>query len=414
MLASGTLSVLATPGFLILIASSAGCSLSSRTASQTEKQRQSADGLALEIARTEHDYTVVRARSLRTPDGVIYVLGPLRSADGGKTLGLCSKSDPQWGTALNETEMNTLFARKGLYIALRNKLVCQEGGRCVGKMWRSFDDLKTIREEDTLVLVPEAGKVDNGKRGNKYGGGFAGSFDEWVGLFFHRRIIEMPDGSLLAAMYGNFEHDTIVPTDPRSLQETKYKSRVFVVRSTDQGGTWRYLATVVSPRPGVVDDTEGFNEWSLQQLADGRLLAVMRTGHYTPLVASWSSDGGKNWTEPKNPLGLEPGVDPYLLRLSDGRLALAYGQIVQRVGPRKADWRQEDQRRRCQLAIDEDGTGERWVASTVADFARRSAYPTIFEVEPGLILYQAGLEIWRVMVPSTRLTKSANQRRLSQ
>ena len=59
--------------------------------------------------------------------------------------------------------------------------------------------------------------------------------------FFHRRILEAQDGSLLAAMYGNFEQDTIVPTNPRSKSETKYKARAFVVRSTDSGLTWRYL-----------------------------------------------------------------------------------------------------------------------------------------------------------------------------
>ena len=85
-------------------------------------------------------------------------------------------------------------------------------------MWRSTDDLKTLQQGDTVLVIPEAGKVDNGNA------------KEWVGLFFHRRIVEMPDGSLLAAMYGNFEQDTIVPTNPRSKSETKYKARTFVVR----------------------------------------------------------------------------------------------------------------------------------------------------------------------------------------
>ena len=116
---------------------------------------------------------------------------------------------------------------------------------------------------------------------------------EWVGLVFHRGIVDLRDGSLLAAMYGNFEHDTITPTNPRSKLESKYKLRAFTVRSTDQGLTWRYVSTVVAPDPKVVDDSEGFNEWSIVRLADGQLLGIIRTGHYTPLVASWSSDEGK-------------------------------------------------------------------------------------------------------------------------
>ena len=101
-------------------------------------------------------------------------------------------------------------------------------------------------------------------------------------------------------------------------------------------------------------------------------------------------------------MGLGPGVDPYLLRLQDGRLAVAYGQLVQRSGGKKEHWRQEDQRRRCQLAINADGSGKEWAATTIADYSRRMAYPTIFEVEPNVILYQSGecLELWRVEVKS--------------
>jgi hypothetical protein len=255
-------------------------------------------------------------------------------------------------------------------------------------MWYSEDNLKIIREGDTHVLIPEAGKVDSGGPG------------EWAGLFFHRSMLEMPDGSLLAAMYGNFEQDTIAPTNPRSKSETKYKLRAFVVRSVDNGKTWRYLATIVAPRPGVVDDTEGFNEWSMVRLEDGRLLAVIRTGHYTSMVTSWSSDGGGTWSPASIPRGLGPGADPCLLKLKDGRLALAYGEIVQPSGPKEQYWKdyatQGDHRRRCRLAISPDGMGQNWIASTVAGYASRSAYPTIFEVEPNVLVYQADLEIWRV------------------
>ena len=71
---------------------------------------------------------------------------------------------------------------------------------------------------------------------------------------------------------------------------------------------------------------------------------------------------------------------------------------MQRGGEKKAHWSHEDQRRKCQLAINADGTGKGWLATTVADYAPRMAYPTIFEVEPNVILYQSGecLELWRV------------------
>lgn len=334
------------------------------------------------------------ARSFRATDGTIYLLGPFKTIDGGRKLELCTLADPHWGTLLNEGEMNTFFSRQGLFLALRNKVVCAPGGQCTGTMWRSSDDLKTFQQTAITVVIPEAGKVDNGKP------------EEWVGLFFHRAIVELRDGALLAAMYGNFEHDTITPTNPRSKSESKYKLRAFVVRSTDQGKTWRYLSTVAAPDPAVVDDTEGFNEWSIVRLADGRLLGLIRTGHYTPLQASWSSDEGKTWTRPVTPSGLGPGADPFVILLSDGRLALAYGEIVQPKGSREAYWKdyskRADQRRRCVLAIDADGSGRNWVPYAVADYSPRSAYATIFQVEPNMIVYQADLDLWRVELPPRR------------
>jgi hypothetical protein len=335
------------------------------------------------------------ARSFQASDGTIYLMGPLKSTDGGKRIAATNASDPQWGSILSEKEINTFFYRKGLFLAVASKTVCGEEGRCYGRIWRSKDGLKTIQQEETVLVIPEAGKVDRPGPG------------VWVGIFFHRQILELPDGSLLAAMYGNFEQDKIRPTNPRSIGETKYKARTFTARSTDEGRTWHYVASVAVPSPDVVDDTEGFNEWTIAQLDDGRLFGVMRTGHYTALVASWSSDNGKTWTTPVVPEGLDPGgCDPYLLKLTDGRLALAYGQIVPPKGSKEKYWKEyetgADHRRRCRLAINDDGTGKSWKVSTVADYAPRSAYPSIFEVQPNMIVYQSDLNLWRVKIPAPK------------
>ncbi len=341
----------------------------------------------LKVARADGPRYV---RSFRTPNGTIYLVGPFKSTDGGRKVRLRAAGDPPWGTLLDGGAMNTLFFEKGLFLALYEKVICAPDGQCVGRMWRSTDDLKTFQETQTRLVIPEARKVDNGKSG------------EWAGLFFHRAIVELRDGSLLAAMYGNFEQDTITPTNPRSKLETKYKLRAFVVRSTDQGQTWRYLSTVAAPEPAVLDDTEGFNEWSIVRLADGRLLGIIRTGHYTPMMASWSSNEGKTWTKPLPPTGLGPGCDPLIIRLSDGRLALAYGQLPQPKEPREAYWKNYNvgaDERRCMLAINADGSGQDWVSHTVADYGPTSAYPTIFEVEPGTLVYQADMNLWRVQVP---------------
>ena len=55
------------------------------------------------------------------------------------------------------------------------------------------------------------------------------------------------------------------------------------------------------------------------------------------------------------------------------------------------------------MALNLDGTGENWVTTTVSDFepwgkawTYRSAYSTIFEVEPGVIVYQCDADLWRL------------------
>ncbi len=333
------------------------------------------------------------ARSFMDLDGTIHLLGFFKVIEQGSRVVVRDESDPSWGiTALTESHINTFFSRPGLFIGLLNKVKPHSEGKYRGRMWRSFDNLKTNQEEETILVVPEAGKVD------------FGSPEQWAGLFFHRAVVELSDGSLLAAMYGNFEEDIVRPTNPQSKIESKYKLRAFTVRSTDQGKTWRYLSSVAVPDPARTDDSEGFNEWSIVRLYDGRLLGVIRTGHYTPLVVSWSENEGRTWTTPRTPPGLGPaGVDPYLLKLHDGRLALAYGEMVQPPEDREMYWQQfkthGDWRRRCRLAISADKTGETWQTLDISDYDNRSAYSTIFEVEPNVIIYQADLELWRVEIP---------------
>jgi len=335
------------------------------------------------------------ARSFQTLDGSVHLLGIFKIVEQGTRVTIPDESDPPWPRdALLESRINTFFSRPGFFLGLHHKLAPGPEGTHIGRMWRSFDDLKTLQEEEARVVLPEGGHVDYGRD------------DEWAGLIFHRAVVESSDGSLLAAMYGNFEQDTTAPTNPHSKRETKYKSRSFVVRSQDQGETWKYVASVAVPDPGVADDREGVNEWSMVRLADGRILGVIRTGHFTPLAVSWSEDEGRTWTPPRTPPGLGPGgCDPYLLKLQDGRIALGYGEMVQ---PPREDqesywklWneRRDMRRRRCRLGISAGKTGEKWETLDVCDYDLRSAYPTIFEVAPNVILYQSDLQLWRVEIP---------------
>jgi hypothetical protein len=332
-------------------------------------------------------------RSFQALNGTVYLLGSMKVIEGGRRWVLCDESDPPWSAGvLHGSRMNSFFSKKGLFIALEGTVLCTEDGTCTANMWRSQDDLKTISEERTSLIIPEAGKIRD-LRG------------KWPSLIFHRGILELEDGSFLAAMYGNFEQDTAMVSE-RSEGEGGRKTRAFVVRSTDQGRTWRFLANVAVPDPKAKDDSEGFDEWHFIRLADRRLFGIIRTGHYTPMVAVWSSDNGRTWTKPKTLPGLGPAGDPYLLRLSDGRLALAYGDMVQPTEPKEEWWKKYKDRtlrrpwngdpRNCKLALNQDGTGASWETSVIGDFGKRTGYPTVFEIEPNVLVYQCDLDVWRV------------------
>ena len=338
------------------------------------------------------------ARSFRTPDGDIHLLGSFVITDQGRRVVVRPDSGPPWlSTDLTEAKINTFFSRPGLFLGLMSIVRPDTSGTFTGRMWRSFDGLKTLSQEKTVLLLPEAGRVD------------FGSSQFWAGLFFHRSVLELDDGSLLAAMYGNFETDSITPTNPQSKRETKFKLQAFTVRSTDNGGTWRYLSSVAVPRLEQPDDSEGYNEWTMTRLADGRLLGVIRTGHFTPLVAVWSADEGRSWSAPRTPEGLgAAGADPCLLRLHDGRLALAFGEMAQPPADvdREQYWREfatrGDTRRRCRLALSLDQSGESWRTLDVSCLGDRSAYATIYEVSTNTLLYQSDLELWRIGLPPGR------------
>ena len=120
------------------------------------------------------------ARSVRAPDGTIYLLGTLKSTDGGKRLIPVEESDPPLGTQLYGTRLTSLLWRKGLFLGLYWAVDCDRPGRCVGKMWRSTDGFKTVEKEHTLVHVPEAGVVPPDEFSEVAGGGKSRH------LFFHR------------------------------------------------------------------------------------------------------------------------------------------------------------------------------------------------------------------------------------
>jgi hypothetical protein len=136
-------------------------------------------------------------------------------------------------------------------------------------------------------------------------------------VFDKGKIVQLPDGHLLATLYGNFRGDV--------------QYRTMLVGSTDQGLTWHFHATVAysqdDPHPRLVGSYSGYCEPSLALLANGQLLCAMRTqgaqfaGEYRPLYLSWSDDLGSTWSTPAP-------TNPHLMNISPTLAVLHNGVVV--------------------------------------------------------------------------------------
>jgi hypothetical protein len=320
-------------------------------------------------------------RCFRDANGAIYIHNHLKSDDCGKTVG------PQSGIDVEEINAKpecAVLSKKDLFYAVTGSADFVKTGEYRVNAWRSTDELKSLSKEGATVFIPG-------------GPSHARESGEWNGLYVYRTILELPDGSWLMTMYGNFDEDRIPPQENDAQQETKYMMRTFVVKSTDQGHSWNYLSSVAIPSVGDPIG-EGFGEPAITLLDDGRLLCIMRTGHHYPLYASWSNDAGKTWSAPTY-TGLDRGCDPCLIKLRDGRVALSWGRRYPEGWSKIAA--ESDQSRfkypgegYTNLAISSNG-GKTWLSQKIAQ-GTGSCYSTIFEVEPNTIFFQVDSWYWRV------------------
>ena len=180
--------------------------------------------------------------------------------------------------------------------------------------YRLSDDLKRWPEKSTArVYMPDA--IRRKRENQSY---------IWYWPIFSGKIIQLPDGDLLAPMYGLFKGDA------------PDKSRVVLCKSTDQGRTWRYHATVAydpeDPNPELPGVYVGYCEPSVALLPNGRLLCIMRTQgshlgpEFKPMYVSWSNDLGKTWTKPTPTNPHLKNIWPTLQVLGNGIVAVVYGR----------------------------------------------------------------------------------------
>jgi hypothetical protein len=217
----------------------------------------------------------------------------------------------------------------------------------------SVDNGLRTKSETAAIHIPE-------------GSGGTGDDGSWFeGPVADHAIVQLRDGSLLAAMYGQFKTDRVpVPTMPEKWNCFKY--RTFVVRSTDRGRTWKYLATVAYD-PGI--GLESFCEADLLTLPDGGILCFMRTGgsggKFTPLYLSRSNDDGNTWSVPK-PVA-DRGVWPNACRMKNGVLVCTYG--------RPGNW--------LMFSLDD---GHTWLGHFCFHNGATTSYNSVEEVEPDALL----------------------------
>lgn len=179
-------------------------------------------------------------------------------------------------------EGGALQLRDGSIIALDTYVTPgKQPGTGEGQLYTSTDDWRTL--QGPLAITFDLPGINF--RGSSDDGGHP---HEAVRL--HRRILELPDGTLLTTIYGWFAGDTT----PSAYMATMMKTRVVLIKSTNRGHHWTLVSTVAAD--GSVG-TEGFDEAVLARIPRGpragRLICQMRTGR-----EQWeavSDDAGLTW-----------------------------------------------------------------------------------------------------------------------
>ncbi|MSP14114.1 MAG: exo-alpha-sialidase [Chloroflexi bacterium] len=254
-------------------------------------------------------------------------------------------------------------------------------GDYTGQMWDTTDEWRTV-SGPTPCRIP----LPQAKDGHDDGG------KPYSGVTFHRTVLELPGGDLLATIYCWFKEDNI----PSTYEPKMNRFRCILLRSGDQGQNWRYISTIAAD---AAVGQEGFDEPAMVRLSTGpragRLICVIRTGPRSdPLYQCHSDDEGQTWSTPR-PLPLR-GVDPDLVEMSaaagePGILALSFGWRVLTDPPAAEHGNY--------VAFSTD-QGESWGYATHLPIeahsgaTRSTCYTGLREVEPGKLLVTFDIGWW--------------------
>jgi sialidase-1 len=225
----------------------------------------------------------------------------LRSKDNGKT----------WGEKQVISSDEGLDEREGCGVQLK------DGTIVVGVFYNGNYLPDGPYNWDGAVKLPSIGKPrlgtiiitskDNGKTWSK------GKFIDTKGMPFSGvegptdAPIEMPDGSIVMGVIGYS-----IAGDPKNTASV-------MLRSTDQGNTWKYLSTIAGDPGGKLG---GFMEPGITRTKSGRIIAGLRNKGAN-IWMTYSDDDGKTWAPVWKTDMIGHPVD--LMQLSDGRVMATYG-----------------------------------------------------------------------------------------
>lgn len=140
----------------------------------------------------------------------------------------------------------------------------------------------------------------------------------------------------------------------------------YVYASNDQGKSWQRRGGVVFPKPN-------FDEHMIVELNDGRLWMLART-HGNP-YESFSSDGGRTWSEPKLSDIRNINSRFFLRRLQSGNLLLVKnGPVDERL-----------KKRTHLTAFLSKDDGHTWLGGLLLDPRAKVTYPDGFQSPDGTI-----------------------------
>ncbi len=273
-----------------------------------KKYSASVVDLAITVREANPRFNVEEIRSysskiiplLKLPEGVVLASG-YSSKDGGLT----------WENDRAEARGYGCLLQSGEILILSGCKKSEQEGHYTMNGFISNDKLKTANPIQGDLFLPQ------------FVPGFA--HGHYEAPLVHRTVLELPDNTLIATLYGRFKGDN----DPQIWEgdQRAMRMRSFLVASEDKGKTWTYRSTIADPADVVT--MEGFDETSMVLLPNGELLCVVRSGdnahagwNQNNLYLVRSPDGGRTWGKPVKLR--EEGASPHLYVMSNGTLVCSF------------------------------------------------------------------------------------------